>query len=181
MKKLNAVAGLLFLIVMILHMGTMTYSLLTGWYNFKICKGLAHLTMIVACVHILLSLIIVFFLHEGTSIKTPGLNRTTIIQRVSALIIIILIHFHVKDFGFIVAHKVPTDMEKFFLILREGLFFLSLFAHISVSFSKAFISLGLVRKEGTVIVLDRIAFVFSLIMFGIIMFSVIRFVMRFGA
>ena len=45
LKKCSAAAALLGILCLAGHMGTMSFSLFTGWYVMDLCKGLAHLTL----------------------------------------------------------------------------------------------------------------------------------------
>lgn len=138
------------------HFGTMSYSLLTGWYDFVICKTLARMTAGVVCVHVLISLIIVFFMHDGSRISHYAKrNMRTILQRASGLVILIMIHFHVKAFGFIGAGQHLSGGDRVFILVTELIFFGAIFLHTATSFSRSFITMGLIRSEKTEKTIDR--------------------------
>lgn len=180
MKKLNAILGFLSIAVLLGHLGTMTYSMLTGWYSYNVCKTLAHVTAGVVFAHMLAVLYIVFFMHDGASFKNARLNVRVIVQRASAIVIVLLLHRHVKDFGFIAARTVPGGADKVMLIVTELLFFAALFSHLAVSFSRGLISLGLVTKEKTVRTIDMTIYIFFGILFAVAAFALIRFVVTYG-
>ena len=94
LKKINATAALAVILSALCHIAVMTYSLWTGWYNYKICKTLPRITMTFLLVHILLSIIIFFFFHDGADVKYKRLNMGTAVQRITAIIMMIFLHFH---------------------------------------------------------------------------------------
>lgn len=79
MKKLNAIISWILSICLLAHLLTMGYSLLTRWYDFVICKTLAHATAYAAFAHVILCLIIFLFLHDGASLSYPKKNIRTIL------------------------------------------------------------------------------------------------------
>ncbi|MGN1090205.1 MAG: hypothetical protein ACI4Q6_07365, partial [Huintestinicola sp.] len=89
LKKLNAVSALAVILSALCHIAVMTYSLWTGWYNYKICKTLPRIALTFLLLHILLSIVIFFFCHDGADLKYKHLNSGTIVQRITAIIMII--------------------------------------------------------------------------------------------
>ena len=41
LKKINTICSWIIIVFLLGHLGTMCYSMLTGWYDYSICKGLA--------------------------------------------------------------------------------------------------------------------------------------------
>ncbi len=181
MKKANAIVGLLATVVFLTHAMTMSYSFMTGWYNFAICKGLAYATMIIVSVHILLSVINIFFLHDQTYIsKYKKRNVKTIIQRATAIIIVILLHAHVKTYTFIPAKEMLSIAMKARIIIVELIYFASIYTHVSISFSKSLISLGLIRSDKAEKNINNTAVVVCIILFVVSMVSLVKFVGSWG-
>lgn len=148
LKKINAVSSWVVIGVLLGHLGTMCFSMLTGWYEYSICKGLAYLTAVVTSIHVGISLMLVFFFHDGTDYtRYKKQNRRVILQRVSALLIIALLHLHTKAFGFIVTGMALSGSDKCFILITEFLFFGAIFTHLGVSFSRSLISMGMLRSE----------------------------------
>lgn len=148
LKKLNAICSWIIMGLLLGHLGTMSYSMLTGWYDYNICKKLAHGTAIAVAIHVMLSLLLVFFFHDGTDFsKYKKQNKRIILQRVSALVMLALLHLHIKAFGFIVAGTVLSVADKGFILITEFVFFGSIFVHLGVSFSRSLISLGVLRSD----------------------------------
>ena len=176
-KKINALFSWILIGCLLGHLGTMTYSLLTGWYNYVVCKSLAHFTCGVFGVHVILSLCVVFFLHDGTSMGYYWRNNTkTVLQRASGIIMICLVHLHVEEYAFIVAGAPLSPGAKLGIIAVELLFWGSMFTHIAVSLSKSCISFGLIRTERAERMIDRAAMIICIILMILICFAMIRFV-----
>lgn len=178
-KKLNAVVGLICILCLCGHFCTMAYSLATGWYDYNICKSLAWATGITVSIHVALVIIIFFFLHDGSRITEKRKNARVIVQRVSGILMIVFLHFHVKDYGFIVAGDPLIVSEKVRIIIMEAIFFAAVFSHIATSFSSALLTLGAITKEKTY---NRINIAVKIICgagFVTIMILMIRFVSSF--
>lgn len=148
-KKLNAIVGLICILCLCGHFGTMAYSLATGWYDYNICKSLAWATAITVSVHVVLVIIIFLFLHDGSKITQKKMNARVIVQRVSGIVMIVFLFFHVKNYGFIVSGDPLIISEKIRIIIMEAIFFWAVFSHISSSFSSALLSLGAITREKT--------------------------------
>ena len=147
-KKLNAVCSWILTAFLIAHLATMSYSMWTGWYDFNLCKAMAHGTAFIAVIHIAVSLIILFFMNDGTDLRRYKKNNMRVIlQRASGLVIIALLHLHVQAFGFIVSGEALSVSDKAFILVTEIAFFAAIFVHLCVSLSRSFITVGLVRSD----------------------------------
>ena len=167
MKRINAVWGWLSIIALLGHLATMSYSLLTGWYDFAICKALAYATAITVGGHVVFALIVVMFLHDGANLGGyAGLNKRAILQRVSGIAILVLLVAHVHSFGFIVT---------------EVLFFAAICTHLATSFSKSLITWGLIREEPTERQINLIAEIVCAVLFVVPCFALVRFVLTWMA
>lgn len=177
MKKLNALCAWLSIAALLGHLGTMTYSLLTGWYDFALCKNLAYATAISVGAHVLVTLVIFFFLHDGTA-PTRYLkhNMQTILQRASGLAMLLLLHAHVKSFGFIVAGEPLDFLTKAGLVATEALFFGAIFTHVATSLPKSLITLGLMRSDRAESRVRRVAGVVGMALFLLTCVALVRFV-----
>lgn len=147
LKKFNAILGLAIIAVVLCHAGTMTYSLITFWYDLAVCKSLAHTAAALMTAHILTSLCIFFFLHDGSSLRYSRMNKRAVIQRATAVLMIILVHFHITAYSHIAAGAALSRSQAVISCLAECLYIVSVFLHISASFSKAFITLGLIHSS----------------------------------
>lgn len=165
MKKINAFITWIVIVSLLGHVFTMTYSLVTGWYDFGICKTMARATGITVGIHVLLCLIVFFFLHDGSNIGNyKKQNKRTIVQRASAIVTVLLLHVHVKSFGFVVEGAPLTGQAKFGILITEIIFFASIFIHISSSFSKSLITMGFLREEKAEKITDIITRIICIIL-----------------
>ena len=147
LKKINATAALLTMLVAYCHIGIMSYSLWTGWYNLKICKGFAWATASMFIAHALLSIIIFFFKHDNASVKYKKCNVGVIIQRVTAIAMLILIHLHTSAYAHVATGTTLSVGMVVFRIITEILFFGSVLVHMGDSCPKALITLGILPNE----------------------------------
>lgn len=86
MKKVNAVTTWIVTICLILHLLIMSYSMLTGWYNFVLCKTLAYATAISISCHILFTLIIFFFIFLIYQITFVRFSKSNLSYPVSCYV-----------------------------------------------------------------------------------------------
>lgn len=159
LKRINAVLGLLIVLSLCGHAGTMIFSLWTGWYSFVICKLLAKTTVSLLVLHVFCSLCLFFFVHDGTELKYKKYNISTALQRISALAILVLLHVHMKAYSHMATGTVLNGCQTAFFCVTELLFFASVMTHIAVSISKAVISLGLTESADMVYIIDKISYV----------------------
>lgn len=158
LKKINAIAALAVILLLAGHISVMTFSLWTGWYNYRICKMLPRMALTILLIHILLSLVILFFSHDGADMKYRRLNAGTIVQRTSAIAMMILIHLHMNAYAHVAAGITLSAGMTIFRIVTELLFFASVLAHIAVSCEKGCITLGIVRTEKTIRIIKITAY-----------------------
>lgn len=165
LKKINAVAALAVILSALCHIAVMTYSLWTGWYNYKICKTLPRIALAFLLIHILLSMVIFFFCHDGADLKYKQLNSGTIVQRITAIIMMIFIHFHMNAYAHVAAGESLSVGMTVFRIVTELIFFAAVLSHTAVSFSKAFITLGIADSEKTVQNIGRASYIICTALF----------------
>lgn len=165
LKKLNAISALLATLSLCGHLVIMTRSLFTGWYNFSLCKGLAHATMCIVIFHVFLSAVIMFFLHDGTDMKKyAGQNISTVIQRASALIGVVFLHMHVRSYTFMATHEVLSPLKSHITGITEVIFVSAILVHVAVSLSKVLISLGIVSSNQVLQRVNKIVYAICLIL-----------------
>lgn len=159
LKKVNASMAFLVLLSLCGHAGTMCVSLWTGWYHFIIAKTCAYITVISLAFHVLISLIIFFFIHDGANLKYKKDNKSTLLQRISALAMIVLLHVHMNAYSHMATGEVLTTGKTLFFCLSELLFFAAVMTHVAVSFSKGLITLGIVSSAETIHKIDKAAYI----------------------
>lgn len=159
LKKLNSILGILLILALLGHAATMGYSLWTGWYNFPLCKMLARATAALAAAHGFLSILIMFTAHDGGNFRYKKLNRATLIQRISAVMILVFLHSHIKAYAHMATHAQLTTGQSIFFMVTELLFFAAVMSHTAVSVSKAAITLGLVDSPSKIKMIDKAAYI----------------------
>ncbi|MGN1104060.1 MAG: hypothetical protein ACI4QI_04215 [Candidatus Coproplasma sp.] len=147
LKKINAVCALLAMLAALCHIGIMSYSLWTGWYNLNVCKGFARATASLFILHALLSIIIFFFKHDNAGVRYKKCNAGVIIQRVTAISMLVLIHLHTSAYAHVATGTVLSVGMAVFRIITEILFFGSVLVHMGDSCPKALITLGILPDE----------------------------------
>lgn len=179
MKKINACITWVLTLLFYGHLLVMSYSMATGWYNYIICKTLARATGIAISIHAILSIIVVLFLHDGTKVGYYAKKNTkTMIQRITAIMILIFVHLHVKAFGFIVEEAALSVAEKVFILVTEYVFFGANFMHLTVSFSKSLITMGLLRSDAKEKLINKIMLVINVVLMCISVISLTLFIVK---
>ena len=151
LKKTNAVLSLITILLLFIHTGYTAYCYLTFYYN-PVLKIVFSLPLIVCtCLHAVLGMSAVFMNIEGTSGNFyPQFNRETLVQRISAALILPLLILHIKTFGFLSAAAEGSHTVLMFLIfVSEALFYFIVFTHIAVSTSRALITMGWLSSAET--------------------------------
>ena len=127
--------------------------------------------------HAALTLAIFFFVNGGTGPGRYGRqNLRVILQRASALVILALLHLHVKAFGFIVSGASLSGADKAFLLITELLFFGAVSLHLGVSFSRSLITMGLLSSDTAEKRADRAAWAVSALLMAVSAAALVKFV-----
>lgn len=186
-KRANAVLGLLSILFLLVHIGCSTFLYITMSY-IPAFKLTAVPVMVLGCIHAVIGMSEVFLLGDGTRLDLyPGFNKETIIQRISAALIFPLLIMHLKTFEVLKATSEKGIWLPFIMVvLCQILFYGAVLAHVSVSFSKALITLGILTSEKQQKTLDRAAciictLVFALAVFAVVKGEIVMFVMTGGA
>lgn len=159
-KKVNAVLGLGIIASVLIHIGYEIYAFLTFYYNPLLTKIIAYTTLGLAGLHVLCSIGIVFFAHDrGNGMRYPKLNARTMIQRISAAAIVIMILPHINNF-MILSSLAEKNRPLFYaVLLSQTLFYAAVLLHVAVSVRNAFISLGLIQTEKAGKAVDAVTWV----------------------
>ncbi len=176
LKKLNAALGLLSILFMALHIGYSVFAYLTMYYN-PLLKTLFSVPFIVlVCLHAVCGMATLFMQKDGTGTQLyPRLNTGLILQRVSAALIFPLLILHLYTFS-LMKSSAENGNRLFIilLIIAELVFFAVVITHIAVSFSKGFITLGLLSSAKTKKIIDTVVYVIGAVCFLISAFAVVR-------
>ena len=153
LKKSNAALGLLSILILLIHAGYQIVAYIMFLYNPMVTKLLAWAAVAVISMHAVLGMSIVMFANDGSSItQYPRRNLGTILQRSSAIGIMIMLILHVKAYD-ILKSGTPGLVAAEFIQL---LFFSCVFTHIATSFSNAFVTLGLLENMDTKKKIDHV-------------------------
>ena len=92
LKKANAIFGLLTIAMLLIHGGYEVYAYINLLYNPGVTKLLGLLILGALIIHMALGMGIMMFANDGSELrKYPKLNRGTIIQRASAIGILVFL------------------------------------------------------------------------------------------
>jgi len=160
LKKTNAVLGLLLSAVCLTHVVAEVGNGITHGALQSQNQIIARICGTIAILHVLISCYMLFISHEGKHMNQyPRENASTLLQRISGILMIIFLAFHVGVFNALAGHE---GRDAGFFILRTAtavLFYGTVFLHISLSFSRALITLGILSSRETKRRLDRILWV----------------------
>lgn len=176
LKRINASLGLLTILLGFIHVGYSVISYLLFIYNPLIKNLTAYPFMIVCCLHAVLGMSMLFLLKDGTRPDLyPEQNRGTIIQRVSAALMIPLLILHINTFALINKCAASDNKACFvLLVIAQAGFFGVVLAHISVSFTRALLTLGLLTSAKTRTRIDRIVYAVNGVLFLVAAFVVTK-------
>ena len=165
LKKTNAAISLLLIGLMIVHIVYELWSYLSFYYNPLITSVIGYGFAAVVLCHIILSVTAVFIKHDGSTLRMyPKANIGTIFQRASALVILVLFPVHIKTGDLIAKHAGGTGLLALLIVLQL-LFWAALFTHITLSLSRAFVTLGVIQQIRTRKTVDLITAVLCVIGF----------------
>lgn len=176
-KKLNAVCSWILIALLLVHIFTTLVYLAMGIFSLKVMMTVPRVLAMVCILHVCLSLWIVFFMHDGSKFDRYGkLNQRTFMQRLSGLMILALVHPHVKIFAsFIYDHSALAPARKLMVFVVEMLFFFAIYVHLECSFSRSLITMGLIRSEKAEHAVDIAARTFSAVFFVLTFVILARF------
>ncbi len=155
-KKANAAFGLLTILLLLAHAGYQVVAYIMFIYDPLVTKVLAWACTACVLVHAVLGMSILMFSHDGSALmEYPRKNMRTILQRASAIGILVTIILHIQAIS--ILHS-----GSFGLVIAEVIQFLTfsfVFTHIATSFSNAFITLGLLENMDTKKRIDTVCYI----------------------
>ena len=147
-KKVNAVLGLAVTTLLVIHIIYEIYAYLTFYYNPVLTKIIAYSILVTGVIHILISCYILFVSHDrGKGIRYPGLNIRTLLQRISACAIAVLLILHMNTFMLLTNTSKSSRVLFTAVLAIQILFYAFSLLHAGLSFVNALITLGLVSSE----------------------------------
>ncbi len=177
LKKANAVLGLLSAPLLLAHIGYTVASYLSMNDNPALKKATAIPFVMAVLLHAILGMLSVFLLGDGTRLDLyPKQNRNTVVQRVTAALILPLLILHLKAVSAIQSFAVKGRWVPIGLILLlQILFYAVVLAHTAVSLSRAFVTLGWLSSRETQRKIDRAVAVVFAAVFVLAAFAVVRY------
>ena len=156
LKKANAALGLLTIALLLIHVVYTLTCFILFVHNPKVNALIAHLCVAATAMHAVLGICIVVFAHDGSTLRRyPKENIRTIMQRASALGILVILGLHAKAFA--IATGGGNGLQ--IAIILQTLFFTFVFMHIATSLSNAFVTLGWLDDMDKKKKIDRVVWV----------------------
>ena len=176
LKKINAALGLISIVTMLVHIGYTDYAYLAFYYNPTLKRLTSLPFMVVACLHAVCGMAAVFLQSDGTRMDLyPKQNLKTVIQRLTAALILPLLFLHIKTYDLLRSSAEGGQWLAFaLLMLSQPLFYADVLAHASLSLSRSLISLGWLSSREGQVRLDRIAVAVGAVVFAITVFAVVK-------
>ncbi len=162
-KKTNAVLGLITIFLMTAHAVYQMFAYITFYYNPLVSKLTGFVLLGVVVLHVILSMLIVFTKTDSVTVTYKRRNIRTVIQRVSAMMMVILLPVHVFEFELL--KRNAGSAVKYLIELTLILFYAALMLHISMSFSNALITLGLLEDMKKKKIIDTVVLIISIAIF----------------
>ena len=147
-KKWNAVCSWMLTLFLLGHMLTMSIPVLTGGQDYSDCQILAGGIVATVLIHVVLC-IVSYYPRRGilNFHRYRKENWRLITQRISGIIILILLYPHMRVLHLIISGASFSGGAKFLVLVTEILFAGAAFLHLSVSFSRSMLTLGLLKND----------------------------------
>ena len=163
-KKINAVLSVFTCLMLLIHVAYQAVAHLLLFYAPMASKILGCAVLVPALLHGTMSAISVLFLHDSQKIMYKKANIRTYIQRICALITVVLLPAHVHSYAM---HEISSGSALFFAVISiQIIFYGAIITHTAVSFSKALITLGKLENMDRMHKIDRILFMICAILFA---------------
>ena len=174
-KKSNAVLGLAIIAIFLIHIIYEIYAYLTFYYNPVLTKVIAYTALGTAGLHALLSIFIVFFMHDkGNGMRYPALNVRTLLQRISAFAIVPLMIVHMNTFS-LLGMTSEAARPLFYVVLAvQAVFYADVLLHVALSTGNALITLGIITSSKTRKVFDITVWIICAVLFAAAMVIITR-------
>lgn len=147
-KKWNAVCSWMLTLFLLGHMLTMSIPMLTGGQDYSDCQILAEGIVATVLIHVVLC-IVSYYPRRGVLNfhRYRKENWRLITQRISGIVILILLYPHMRVLHLIISGASFSGGAKFLVLVTEILFAGAAFLHLSVSFSRSMLTLGLLKND----------------------------------
>ena len=147
-KKWHAVCSWMLTLFLLGHMLTMSIPMLTGGQDYSDCQILAEGIVATVLIHVVLC-IVSYYPRRGilNFHRYRKANWRLITQRISGIVILILLYPHMRVLHLIISGATFSGGAKFLVLVTEILFAGAAFLHLSVSFSRSMLTLGLLKND----------------------------------
>jgi hypothetical protein len=149
LRKINAVISLIVTVLIMDHAIFLSVWMLSRCSIAKSENFLPIILMVLVVVHAIISILLGFLGHKGAEKRKckeyPKLNVSTMIQRISGVLMLILLVLHIVGAS-------NYYQPKILHAVLHPLFFYIVLAHVAVSVSKAMITLGIGNAKAVKIV-----------------------------
>lgn len=163
-KKVNAVLGLLAICILLAHSLYQVAAYILFIYNPLVTRLLGWAAAAVVSSHAVIGMSMLMFMHDGGNVTAyPRANLRTILQRASALGIMVMLVLHVKSYDILRSGTPGLIAAE----LIQLLFFTSVFTHIGTSFSNAFVTLGLLQNMDRKKKIDRVTWIICAVLWAV--------------
>ena len=159
-KKVNAVLSLLCTVLVIIHGLYDALWMASRGKMPMLSKPFTIALMVVVIIHIILSIISLIVNSKGKTKEEKTYvkdNIKTIIQRVTGILMLVLLVFHIIGMQ---NHLLPHMLHA----IVHPVFFLVVYIHTMLSFSKSMITLGIGNAKG-IKVMDIIMYIICILLF----------------
>ena len=171
MKK-NAWLSIILCITLLIHVIYQAAAYIMFFYAPLASKILGYAVVVPMIFHAFLSMLSIFVLHDSKTVLYKTSNIGTCVQRISGIIGGVLLPIHILSFMIL-----SQSVGSYVFYLTESsqiLFYAAIFAHIAVSFSKAFVTLGILENPRKKRFIDRLLWVVCIFLFVIMCVLIIR-------
>lgn len=175
LRRANAWVALVTVLALCYHSLTMGWSMWTGWYNRDVSVSSAWIIAGCVVVHVFLVLVLFFFFAEGGATTYKKDPTSILIQRISAIAIIILLHFHMKAYTSVAMGEKLDLLMFLFYVVTELAFFGFVMAHVAVSFAQGLMLVGWLKKPDLVKTVDTVCYWVCGVLFALYVGGMIHF------
>ena len=153
--------GLLTIAAILLHIGYNVFAYLTLYYNPTLKLLTAIPFIVLVCLHAVCGMLTVFLQADGTRLDLyPKQNLRTILQRVSAALMLPLLILHINTYSLLRSAAGAGQWLWFaLLMISQPVFYGVVLTHIAVSVTNGLITLGLLSSRETQKRIDRVIYI----------------------
>ena len=125
-KKWNARLSLFTMALLLIHELYQLYAYISFYYNPVLSKAFGYAVASGFVLHGILSAVCIFALHDAKTVAYKKLNFKTVLQRVSSVIIVLLLPLHIFSFALLqgsvgsIAYIIVETVQVVFYVSRQN-------------------------------------------------------------